>query len=65
MTKARKNIEPRGGARPVGVRHTRHEEWRRRTDAQTRVKRCSAMVWDGSTAGSKKPRDGRTEAMIK
>ncbi len=43
-----KNIEPRGGARPVGVRH-RRPKGRGRTDAQARVTRCFAKVQDRAT----------------
>jgi hypothetical protein len=42
MIIATKNNEPREGVRPVRVRHRRHQEWRRRTDAQARVEDVSA-----------------------
>jgi hypothetical protein len=59
-----KNIEPREGARPVGVRH-RRPKGRGRTDAQTRVSRCLAMVWCGGTVRSRTARGGRSEVATK
>jgi len=64
MNKASKNIEPREGARPVCVRQKR-PEGRGRTDAQERVKRCLAGVWESCAAGSQTPRDRKTEVRTK
>ena len=61
MINSGRSMAPRGGARPVGVRHMRHKEWRRRTDAQARVEDVSAGVRDGRMAGSLIASSGRSE----
>jgi hypothetical protein len=62
MTTASKNIEPRGGARPVRMRQGRLRG-RGRIDAQERVKRCSAKAGESGTFGSQTTRAGISEVI--
>lgn len=59
-----RNIEPRGGARPVCVRQERPRR-RGRTDAQERVEDCLAKVRVSCALSSKTIHDGRTEEITK
>ena len=64
MINTERDIEPRGGARPVPMRLWRPRR-RGRTDAQLRAKSCSAKVQERWALGSQTTHNGRSEGNAK